>query len=203
MAVHPLLFFPAPVAQPPAKRGGGGGQIKAPSPEEQRVRLDAKFRHIANSFAGVQTTSQGLEPEQVVVFETLGISVDGLAKAAAAVPGLEWLSEIDLDDVAPGDGFEVAEEPGEKLSCRLYALMSNQQAITQLLGLWANWLANPGERARKNFGPLKSVFVHMKDVRRWDVNDRLAETRVVEYWKENLEYTNPGKNIRFEVELWC
>ena len=203
MAAHPLLFFPAPAVQPPAKRGSARGHIKTPPPAEQRARLDAKFRHIANSFAGVQTTSQGLEPEQVVVFETLGISVDGLAKAATAVPGLEWLSEIDLDDVAPSDGFEDVDEPGQKLSCRLYAMMSNQQAINQLIGLWANWLANPGKRARKNVGSLKSIFVHMRDVRRWSAKDRLAETRVVEYWRENLEYASPGQNIRFEVELWC
>ncbi|QEH35002.1 Subtilase family protein [Aquisphaera giovannonii] len=203
MAVHPLLFFPPPAVQPPAKRGGGGGKIKTPTPEEQRARLDAKFRHIAKSFAGAQTTSQGLEPEQVVVFETLGISVDGLAKAAAAVPGLEWLSEIDLEDVAPGEGFEDAKEPAAALSCRLYALMSNQQAITQLIGLWGNWLANPGERAKNNFGPFKTIFIHLKDIRRWGVKDRLAETQVVEYWKERLEDEDPKKSIRFEVELWC
>lgn len=203
MAVHPLLFFPSPAVQPPARRGGGGGRVKTPSPEEQRARLDAKFKQIANSFSGVQATSHGLEPEQVVVFETLGISVDGLAKAAAEVPGLEWLSEIDLDDVAPEGGFEDEEVPGNKLSCRLYALMSNQQAINHLLRLWANWIANPAERAKKNFGPFKTIFVHMKDVRRWDVKDRLAETRVLEYWKERLDDARPGQNIRFEVELWC
>jgi hypothetical protein len=193
MAAHPLLFFLAPVAQPPARRGGGGGKVKTPSPAEQRARLDAKFKHIANSFAGVQTTAQGFEPEQVVVFETLGISVDGLAKAAAMIPGLEWLSEIDLEDADPGDGFEDEEHPGEKLSRRLYALMTNQQSITQLLGLWSNWCAHPDERAKRNFGPFKTLFIYLKDVRRWDVKDRLAETRVVEYWNEGLEYADEGQ----------
>ena len=70
MAVHPLLFFPAPVVQPPARRGGGGGKVKTPTAEEQHARLDAKFQNIAKSFAGIQTTAQGFEPEQVIVFET-------------------------------------------------------------------------------------------------------------------------------------
>jgi hypothetical protein len=203
MAVHPLLFFPPPAAQPPAKRGGGGGRVKTPTPEEQGARLDAKFKHIAKSFAGVQTTAQGFEPEQVIVFETLGISVAKLAKAATMVPGLEWLAEIDLEETVPGDGFEDEEEPSGKLSCRLYALMTNQQAINEILGLWSNWLAKPSDRAKKNFGAFKSIFVHLKDVRRWGVEDRLAETNVIEYWKDELEFANAGQSIRFEVELWC
>ena len=56
-------------------------------------------------------------------------------------------------------------------------------------------------RAKRNFGPFKDVFVHLMDIRRWDVKDRLAETRVVEYWEENLSYERG--QIRFEVELWC
>src|SRR5262249_48696654 len=50
------------------------------------------------------------------------------------------------------------------------------------------------------FGPFKNLFIHLKDVRRWDVQDRIADTRIVEYW-EDLEY-EAGK-LRFEVELWC
>lgn len=205
MAVHPLLFFPAPAAQSPARRVSRGGNVRTPSPAEQRARLDAKFKGIMNSFAGGQTTAQGLEPEQVVVLETLGISVDGLARAAAMVPGMEWLSEIELDEVDPGDGFEVEDRthPGKKLSHRLYALMTNQQSIEKLLGLWSSWLADPTRRAKRHFGAFKTIFVHLKDVRRWDVKDRLAETRVVEYWQEGLKYGTEEEGIRFEVELWC
>ena len=31
----------------------------------------------------------------------------------------------------------------------------------------------------------------------------MAETKVVEYWKEGLEFANEDQSIRFEVELWC
>ena len=43
----------------------------------------------------------GADPEQVVVIETLTEAVDNVAKAAARIPGLEWLAERDLDDVPP------------------------------------------------------------------------------------------------------
>ena len=84
-----------------------------------------------------------MEPEQVIVLETIGDSIEEFAKAAAQVPGLEWLAEMDLEDADPADGFSDPEKADKKLPCRLYAVMSNQQAITQLLSLWKNWWANP------------------------------------------------------------
>ena len=201
MAEHPLLFFPKAVAEPPSRRGGGGKSVKTPSAAEQQARLDDRFRQIAQSFQDLQASVQGMEPEQVIVLETIGDSIEEFAKAAAQVPGLEWLAEMDLEDADPADGFSDPEKEDKKLPCRLYAVMSNQQAMTQLLALWRNWCANPGDRAKRNFGPFKEVFVHLKDIRRWDVKDRLAETRVVEYWEENLGYERG--QIRFEVELWC
>ncbi len=201
MADLPLLFFPKAETEPPGRRGGGGSPVKTPTAAEQKARLDAKFQALARSFGAAQTSAQGMEPEQVIVFETIGTSVEGLAKAASLVPGMEWLSELDLEDVDPGEGFEDEEKADKKLGHRLYAVMSNQQAMNQVLALWASWCAAPGARARNNFGPFKTIFVHLKDVRRWGVKDRLADTQVVEYWEQNLRYQR--ENIRFEVELWC
>ena len=140
------------------------------------------------------------EPEQVIVLETVG-AVKDVAKAASKIPGLEWLTELDLEEGDAGDGFKDTKDPTKKLPRRLYAVMSNQQAIDRLIGLWKNWHTKPNERAKPKFGPFKNVFVYLKDVRRWSVKDRIVETRVVEYWEEALEYEKG--NIRFEVELWC
>jgi Subtilase family len=201
MAEHPLLFFPKAVDEASSLRHGRGGSLKTPSAAEQQARLDNRFRQITQSFQDLQASVQGMEPEQVIVLETIGDSTEEFAKAAAQVPGLEWLAEMDLEDTNPADGFRDAKKEGKKLPCRLYAVMSNQQAITQLIALWSNWCANPDKRAKPSFGPFKDVFVHLKDIRRWDVKDRLAETRVVEYWEQNLLHERG--NIRFEVELWC
>jgi Subtilase family len=201
MADLPLLYFPKAELEPPGRRGGGGSPVKTPTPAEQKARLDAKFQALAESFGAAETSAQGMEPEQVIVFETIGASVEGLAKAASLVPGMEWLSELDLDDIDPGDGFEDEAKADQKLGHRLYAVMSNQQAMAQVLALWASWCAAPGARARNNFGPFKTIFVHLKDVRRWGVKDRLADTQVIEYWEQNLRYQRD--NVRFEVELWC
>src|SRR5262245_14526848 len=101
MPQFPLLFFPEPTEAARNRLGGGGGRILKPTPAQQRDRLDAKFRRIAQSFVGIQGDVQGLEPEQLVVLETIGDRVEGLARAAAQVPGMEWLAELDVDAVPP------------------------------------------------------------------------------------------------------
>lgn len=200
MAEQPFLIFPQPVIGNRRSLTGGGGKLRLPTAEEQRARLDAKFRQIAQSLQQVQTTVQGIEPEQVLVFETIGETLHDLVKAAENVPGLEWLAEMDLDDIESADGFADEKDPAKSLSRRLYAVMTNQHAMQSLLRLWDQWCADPSARASRGFGPYKAIFAHLKDLRRWSVEDRLAESRVVEYWQENLALrTEP---VRFEVELW-
>ncbi len=200
MANRPILLLPEPVLTEKARRFGGGAPIGKPTPDQQHRRLQKKFADIANSFKSLQASTQGIEPEQVLVFETIGEHVENLAKAISKVPGLEWLSEFDLEDVAPQEGFSNKKAPDEDIPCRLYAVMANQHGITKLLSLWNEWHTNPDKRATTGFGPFKNVFIHLRDLRRWSVEDRLHETRVIEYWEENLSFGQSA--IRFEVELW-
>src|SRR5262249_48418366 len=106
-----------------------------------------------------------------------------------------------LGESDPCDGFANEKDPTKKLSRRLYAVMSNQHAMNRLISLWRHWCNHPEDRAAPKLGAFKKIFIHLKDIRRWGVKDRIAETRVVDYWQENLEYETG--TIRFEVELWC
>lgn len=201
MAELPLLFFPPPDTTTRRRLGGGGASHSKPSAAQQRQRLDARFREIAASLHSFQDSAQGLEPEQVLVLETIGDTVEGLAKAAVQIPGLEWLAEMDLDDVEPFAGFQDEEAPDKPLTCRLYAVMTNQQAMDQLVGLWNDWCFDPSRRARRNFGPFKKLFENLRDVRRWNAEDRIHATGVLEYLNERLD--DGDEQICFEVELWC
>lgn len=201
MAELPLLFFPPPTEVARRKLGGGGASFSKPSAAQQRKRLNAQFREIAESLHSLQDSALGLEPEQVLVLETIGETVEGLAKAAEQIPGLEWLAEMDLDDVEPFGGFKDEEAPDKPLTCRLYAVMTNQQAMDQVVGLWNDWCKDPGKRARRNFGPFKRLFENLRDLRRWNAEDRIHTTDVLEYLRERLDAGDEA--IRFEVELWC
>ncbi|HVC98850.1 MAG TPA: S8 family peptidase [Pirellulales bacterium] len=201
MPERPLLFFPEAVPGERRNRGGGGGNVAKPTAAQQRQRLDARFQQIAQSFRAVQPTVQGLAPEEVIVLETLGDKVDGLADAAARIPGLEWMAELDLDDLARMGDFVDQDDPQRLLPCRLYAVMSNQQAMDRLIALWDSWCSNPSKRAARGFGPFKDLFTNLRDIRRWDVSDRIDATRVRQYLEELLSHATG--DIRFEVELWC
>jgi hypothetical protein len=195
----PFLVFAPPEVTTRRSLGGGGSTFRRPTPAEQRQRLEASFAAIANSFQDLQTTVAGVDPEQVIVLETLTESVANVAKAAARVPGLEWLAERDLDDVPPELGFADETEPGASLPRRLYALMSSQQAMDQLLALWREWTQNPTKRAKQGFGPFKHLFELLRDIRRWSPADRVAETGILRYWQEAIAI---DAMIGFEVEFW-
>jgi hypothetical protein len=201
MAQRPFMIFPAPAVAQKARRGGGGATLHRPNAQEQKQRLDRKFQSIASGIRAVQTTTQGVEPEQVIVFESLGEAVDGLVKAAAKIPGLEWLAEMDLDDVQPQDDFFSEADESEMLPCRLYAVMSNLRAMDQIIALWNNWATSPEQRAQNGFGPFKTLFQHLLDVRRWGPQDRIRETAIVEEWEASLR-DRGDQPSRFEAELW-
>lgn len=118
------------------------------------------------------------------------------------IPGLEWLAEIDLEDAAPVYGFSDAKDATKPVPRRLYALFTNQQAMTSLLTLWSAWLSDPSKRASTGFGPFKNLFVHLADIRRWGAQDRIAETGVLEVWKEDVEVKGIQGTSSFEIELW-
>jgi hypothetical protein len=202
MPEQPFLFFPRPTPATRAKLGGMGGKFRKPTPEQQRQRLEAKFQQIAEGFRDVQAVVAGADPEQVVILETTSAAVDDLAKAASKIPGLEWLAERELEEVEPEFGFQSEDEPAAKLPRRLYALFSNQAAMDALVGLWRQWTEEPDKRAARGFGPFKRLFVYLRDIRRWSPQDRIAETGILEQWREDIAVKGAQGIIPFEIELW-
>ena len=213
MATHPFLLFSKAAA--PEKKANLPSAVVAkaasPSPERQKERLEQKFRDIAVGFEDLQPVLDGVEPERVIVFETIADTVTEFAKAAANVEGLDWVGDLDLGETAADDDFKFVGEEQKALPARLYAVMSNQKAIQELLSLWGKWQAEPEKqwtvKGLRGFGPFKDVFQHLKDIRRWGPRDRLDHTGVLAAWEENkkfdAEHMPKAPPVRFEVELWC
>jgi len=172
-----------------------------PTAAQQKARLDQRFLDIVASFAQVETSVSGVEPEQVIVLEAVD-SVEDVAKAAENIPGMEWLSELDLEDADPEFGFQYADEKdaAKKLPQRLYAVMTNQAGMNKLLALWNSWTTAPADTAVTGFGPFKNLFLNLRDIRRWNHNDRLHDTGILEEWHAELEYQT--ETLHFEIELW-
>lgn len=209
MAELPLLLFPSPEVASKTPGHGFGGNLNRPTAARQGQRLNPVFQQLQNSFNArsveLQQTPTGIDPEQVLVIETVG-NVEDFANAVKKVEGLEWMGEFALDGISPDDDFQDKKDPEKELSGRLYLIMSNQTALTQMLSLWQRYTENPDTMNFKSgeyhgLAKFKDVFLHLKDIRRWGVEDRLAEREVFEIWQENLEF-DAQRNVRFEAELW-
>jgi hypothetical protein len=202
MPERPIIVLPTPAEASRDLLSSGSNKLKLPNLETQTQRLEPKFEslraHFERKSIELRSSAAGQSPEDVIVFETVG-SVANFINAVRRVPGLDFLNEWEIEDIAPDDNFFRSDRPNKHLNGRLYLVMSNQQALQQLLQLWKNF--QRGIRPERGFSPFKEAFKHLLDVRRWSQEDRLLETGVVEYWKDVAE-SEDNEIVPFEIELW-
>lgn len=200
MPPKPVLLFPAArvaaratlqQVPPPSRRH--------PSRASQGVRLGPRFTALEQQFGTVQATVDGIDPEQVIVFETVG-SVADFQAVVRHLPGLEWLGDFDVDVETPDPGFLLDGTVPNAIRGHLFLTVGNQTAYRQLLQQWDAWTASPNGKLARGFGALALVFEQLQDVRAWGVQDRVRTTGIVEYWEQSLTHQAPF--IHFDVELW-
>jgi len=207
MARQPLLILPAPAGIIDRQPGHGGpGKVHRPTRDEQSQRLVPRFAALEKAFkshaARLQVDATGLLPEQVIIFETRE-SVADFVRAARHVPGMEWMGEIDEEDIPPDDDFFALDAHGQRrdeklLRGRLFVVFSNQDALKQLLSLWRRWQS--GEAFARGLAAWKDIFSSLHDVRPWGVQDRIATTGIFDDWQIRAEHDQ--RVLPFEIELW-
>ncbi len=204
MPNRPLLLFPAPELAEKGNLPQGFGRTHKPSHGRQGERVSPLFAQLQAAFDArqveLQQTAAGVEPEQVLVIETIG-NIENFANAVRRIEGLEWMGEIEVDGIAPDEDFYDEKKPEKELSGRLYLVMTNQQALRELLSLWNRYKNDENMTFDRGFAKFRDVFLCLKDIRRWDVQDRLEETGVFDAWREDLEHF-PDQPVRGEIELW-
>lgn len=272
MTEKPLLIFPKPIALPheKKKKGFGSDFYHYPTFQEQKDRLTPQFESMYQSF--IADTTAGIEPESVLVIETIGKIAD-FQRVVRAIHGLEWLAEIDEEEVSPDeynyqtckigkrlfyekidgidckqsskiwellkengfinkDGYITGTKLGEfkklipeelseykekiistienkisedrkiPISGRLFLSMSNKQAMEKLLSLWKQW-DKEDKKLPYRYGKWVEIFKHTKSIRKWDIQDRLRDTGIIDSWKEELKIKKgTASKIAFEIELW-
>ena len=206
MPEHPLLLFPTPEISSKSKLGGGGGRLHLPTHHRQGERLAPKLSRLHEAVRSrnieIQQAVTGIDPEQVLVMETIG-SVENFANAVRRIDGFEWMGEFEIDEIGPDQDFFDEKHPEKELSGRLYMIMTNQRALDEMRSMWRRYTNQDDPRLKLSGGLTKfrDVFLRLKDIRRWDVKDRLLETGVIDAWRKDLEHDS-GRLLRFEVELW-
>ena len=91
-------------------------------------------------------------------------------------------------------------EKKKPLTGRIYLSLSNRQALDQVKNLFDK--CQSGEKAPHLIGAWKNLFSHLKDIRYWDVEDRVRDTGILDFWKEEIEIKHgTSSTIPFEIEL--
>lgn len=207
MPERPVILFPTPERAGRSQKNPVFRNYKRPSFSRQYDRLQPTFQTLRTAFEQknvvVQQSPIGINPDFALVFEIVG-SVENFYTAVKRCDGLEWLFDKESNSIEPDDDF-YEEENGSRsenaLDGKLYCIMSNQQAMEQLLSLWQRYVN--GEKAvfQWGFAGLRDVFTKIKSIRRWNALDRIAETHVLDYWREMLT-TDGNSPVPFEIELF-
>lgn len=204
MPERPLLLFPTPQVADRTKLPPPRGHVHKPNVFRQGQRLSPLFNQLQAAFDArrveIQQSTAGIDPEQVLVIETIG-SVDNFANAVRRIEGLEWMGELESDEIAPDEDFYDEANPEKELNGRLYLVMTNQRALDEMLSLWRRYQEDPAMKFERGLTKFRDVFLHLKSIRRWDVQDRLLETGLIDIWQEDLEYDG-DRIVPFEAELW-
>lgn len=204
MPERPLLLFPTPETADRTKGRGFPVRLHRPSHDRQGQRLSPLFEQLQEEFNArrveLQQTAAGADPEQVLVIETVG-GVENFANAVKRIADLELMTELETDEIAPDEDFYDTENRDKELSGRLYLVMTNQRALGEMLSLWQRYQEDQNMTFARGLTTFRDVFLCLKDIRRWGVQDRIEETGVLDAWREDLKHDG-SRAIRFEVELW-
>ena len=195
MPERPLLIFPRPESVD--RPTGRGFDPKTPPPTDeigQAKRIEEQFSRIQSAFV----SDDPGDVERVLVMETSSRS-DGLQNAVRKIEGLEWLAEVDVDDVELHELYD--EKTGKKVyGGRFYILSSNKQATDRLLGLWQTYRSE--KSLPRGYGKFGSIFTYLLTLRRWGLGDRLRETGILELWAQEYQLKKgTNSEITFEIEL--
>jgi len=201
MPDKPILIFPAATVAA-RQSAGGGAAAPAPRPSKgsQGQRLAARFQALDTDLWTVQAAPNGVDPEQVIVLETIG-SVADFQNVVKKIAGMEWLGDFDADVAAADPGFLADGADPSLQKARLFVLASNRTAYTEVLNLWNQWQQAANDKLPWGYGGLAKAFEYLNDVRAWGPKDRVLATGVTASWEKGLASNEP--NIRFEAELWC
>lgn len=142
-----------------------------------------------------------IAPHRAIVFEIAG-SVSNFYKAAAKVPGLEFIAEEDYSFEADDDFVMLDDDKlpdtDQAVGGRLYLAMPNDGALQEILKLYKSW--RRGRSLDHGFAPWKDLFTCLKAMRPWGPQDRIPEDSVT-VWREEIADANI-QEVHVEAELF-
>ncbi len=94
----------------------------------------------------------------------------------------------------------IDEKKNVALPGRMYLSLSNRQALQEIKNLFDDWERNG--RLRHGAGTWGEIFSHLRTVRFWNVKDRVTDTGILDYWREEVELKRgTTSTVSFEIEF--
>ena len=205
-----LLAFPPPDSAriPPSRTPPRFRPVQRPNARSQGVRISPQFRTLREALeqdrAQLVDTTTAPDPELVAVFDLAG-TVDGFLRAATGIDGLEFLSDLQEDQIEADDDFYYmsdGEPSDDGVPQSLYMVMTNAQAVGELVRLFELWRRDQSVKFERGLAPLKDVFGLLRSIRRWGPEDRVRETGLLSQWAEDVQVKGAQGTSRIEIELW-
>ena len=208
MPERPIILFPQPEVANRTTNQVPPKKIFKPNMGRQLSRLQPSFSVLQEAYNQkrimIQQSPSGINPEFALVFEVVG-TVDSFFTAVKHVNGFEWMFDLSIENIEADDDFYYIDDHGQReekdLTGKLYCVMSNQEAMSQLLSLWDRYCRGEQDVFQRGFAGLRDIFINIKNIRQWNSQDRIAETHIVDYWKESLEIDGDIP-VPFEIELF-
>lgn len=199
----PILILGAPRVTERGKLTGGPGGARKPQRGRQIERLAPRLEILQRNFAARRAELRpgivGAEPEQVIVLETVGTVADFI-NAVRRIEGMEFLGEFDEDDIPPDEDFYIETDPEKALSGTVYLVLTNQQALDELMRLWTRFQERPDEPWDYGLTRFRDLFDLLRDIRPWGPHDRLRGTGVLDDWQARV--AEGLEDVPVEIELW-
>lgn len=83
---------------------------------------------------------------------------------------------------------------------RMYLSLSNRDALRRIKALFDEW--ERSGRLERGAGAWSEIFAQLRKVRFWNVKDRVTDTGILDYWREEVECKRGTSSlIAFEIEF--
>lgn len=209
---RPLLALEPPtVTDRPSQRPRDLPRVSKLGGARQSERLTPQFQELTAAFQAERARlgadlPDEVDPALVLVMDLVG-SIKDFGNAISKIAGLEFLTELLGERAEEDDDFHMVESDGTRVSGHvphsLYLVMSNIEAVNELVGLFELWKQDPTVKLEHGLGKFKDAFRQLAAIRRWGPEDRVRETGLLEYWREKLEVVGQAAStVEVEVELW-
>lgn len=203
-----IVIGPTRVEPLPPSNRGGGKKLSKPDGTTQADRRGPGWGRLNDAIEAerirVETTVGAEDPELVIVVEVADAVSDFLDRVED-IDGIEFLHEASDERAADDEFHQLRRErdgtysrtSADTLATSVYFVMTDAQAVQELLRLWKRFRENPSTPLPR---PWKDIFAQqVDDVRPWSPQDRLTASLHHAVDQADMEGLT---RMSVEVELW-